>query len=63
MPTPRLVFSFVKAYCKRHGIVIERHGKVFQYWNRREGGGTVGEANTLREAWDDLEDFKNNHFA
>jgi len=57
----KFTFDNVKAIAISYGIVFQRkrNGKGYEYWNKREGGGTVGEAATLREAYDDFDAFKN----
>lgn len=50
---PRLTFNYIVEYSKRFGVIVERHGKEIQYWISGEDH-TVGSANTVREAWDDL---------
>ena len=55
----RFRFKQLQWMAQSLGIVLQRKGKKYEYWNKREGGGTVGEAATLREAYDDFDAFKN----
>lgn len=55
----RLTFKQVQKIANCRGIILQRRGKRFEYWNRNEGGGVVGESSTLREAVDDFESFQN----
>jgi len=58
MDTPfPLTFKQLRAYADSHNIEIEREGKGYAYWQRSNGGATVGHADTLREAFDDLKQF------
>lgn len=56
----RLTFGNAKAEAFTFGVILERKGRGqgYEYWNAKEGGGTIGEAPTLAEAWVDLQDFK-----
>lgn len=48
----------LQAIAEMMGVVLEKHkkgdGTLYHYWNRNEGGGSVGSAYTLREAYDDM---------
>ena len=57
----RNTFKQVETLANSLGICIQRKGKGYEYWNRDEGGGTVGEASTLREAIDDFINFVSPH--
>ena len=52
-----LTFELVKAYANEHGIAFEREGKGYSYWNKQDGGATVGHAANLYEAYNDLGAF------
>lgn len=58
----QLTFAKLKVIAKKHGIVLERSGRhsqfyLYEYWNKKEGGRSVGSADTLKEAYEDMMSF------
>ena len=49
-----LSYNLVTAFAKEHGFIFEREGKGYSYWSKSSNGSTVGHADSLKEAYEDL---------
>lgn len=49
-----LSYNLVKEFAKEHGLIFEREGKGYAYWSKANNGSTVGHADSLKEAFEDM---------
>ncbi len=53
----KLNFNLVKSFANEHGVILEREGRGYSYWNIHDGGSSMGYSDSLLEAYNDITNF------